>query len=676
MSFSKLLVANRGEIAVRILRTARELGYRTVAVASDADRDALHVRAADETVMIGPAPASESYLRIDRLLEAAERTGADAVHPGYGFLAENADFARRCRAAGLVFVGPPAPAIEAMGHKGRARERMAEAGVPCVPGYDGADQGPEALRRAAAEVGYPLVVKAAAGGGGRGMRRVDDPEALDEALERARSEAASAFGVGDLLLERWLGGVRHVEVQVFGDSHGSVLHLGERDCSLQRRHQKIVEECPSPAVDAELRRALGEAAVAAAKAVGYRGAGTVEFLLDADRRFYFLEMNTRLQVEHPVTELVTGVDLVAWQLREAAGEPLPMRQEEVTLRGHAIEARLYAEDPHAGFLPQAGRVAHFRMPPAASGVRVDAGVATGSEVPPHYDPLLAKVIAWGEDREEARRRLLRALGGTVLFGPRHNRGHLIELLRHPDFVAARGAAGRGATDFVDRHPPSPSPEPPAECLALAAVLISERGREPGDRLWGWSSSAPFGWTVELAREVGEGSDEVRLVPLRRGGYRATVFVGDGDGEELEITAGELGDDLGGGEVAYEVGGVRRRAFFHPDGGHPDGETLFLDGRFGGEVEAVHRFTEVVRAAAPEEDASGRVTAPMAARVTAVRVAVGERVEAGQCLLVLEAMKLESRVEAPCAGTVTELPVAEGDQVEHRQLLAVIEPPSG
>jgi geranyl-CoA carboxylase alpha subunit len=664
MSFSKILVANRGEIAVRILRTARELGYRTVAVASDADRDAPHLRAADETVMIGPAPAAESYLRIDRLLAAAERTGADAVHPGYGFLAENADFARRCREAGLVFVGPPAPAIEAMGHKGRARERMAEAGVPCVPGYDGADQGPEALRRAAAEVGYPLVVKAAAGGGGRGMRRVDDPAELDEALERARSEAASAFGVGDLLLERWLGGVRHVEVQVFGDSHGSVLHLGERDCSLQRRHQKIVEECPSPAVDAELRRALGEAAVAAAKAVGYRGAGTVELLLDADRRFYFLEMNTRLQVEHPVTELVTGIDLVAWQLREAAGEPLPLRQEEVALRGHAIEARLYAEDPHAGFLPQAGRVALFRLPSPAPGVRVDAGVETGSEVPPHYDPLLAKVIAWGADREEARRRLLRALGGTVLFGPRHNRGHLLELLRHPDFVA-----GRGATDFVDRHPPSPPPEPPAECLALAAVLISEGEREPGDRLWGWSSSAPLGWTVELAREEGEGADEVRLVPLREGGYRATV-----DGEELGIAVHELDDGgLGDGEVAYEVDGLRRRAFFHHDDGHHDGAVLFLDGRFGGEVEAVHRFTEVVRAAAPEEDAGGRVTAPMAARVTAVRVAVGERVEAGQCLLVLEAMKLESRVEAPCAGTVAELPVAEGDQVEHRQLLAVIEP---
>ena len=502
MVFSKVLVANRGEIAWRVMRTARAMGYRTVAVYSDADREAPHVAFADEAVRIGPPPVGESYLSIERVLEAARASGADAVHPGYGFLSENEAFATACEAAGLVFIGPPPAAIAAMGNKAAAKRRMIEAGVPCVPGYQGAAQDDATLETEALRIGLPVMVKAAAGGGGRGMRLVTRAEDLLEAIRTARTEAESAFGSGELILEKAVVDARHVEIQIFADSHGNVIHLGERDCSVQRRHQKVVEEAPSPAVDADLRRRMGAAAVAAAKAIGYRGAGTVEFLLGGDGAFYFLEMNTRLQVEHPVTEAITGQDLVAWQLRVAAGEPLPLTQEQVAFSGHAIEVRLYAEDAYAGFLPQTGRIDVWR-PAGGAGVRIDHGMKDGLSISPFYDPMIAKVIAHGATREEARKRLVLALRETVVLGPITNRHFLVRLLDHPAF-----AAGEATTAFLDRHD-FPGPAISDAHWQAAAVLL---WRAAADRwpapLRGWRNSNPEPTPVRLAAG---GSERLLLV---------------------------------------------------------------------------------------------------------------------------------------------------------------------
>ncbi len=454
MAFSKILVANRGEIAWRIMRTAKAMGYRTVAVYSDADKDAPHVAFADEAVRIGPPLVGESYLSIDRILEAAHKSGADAVHPGYGFLSENEAFAAACEKAGLVFIGPPPAAIAAMGNKAAAKRRMIDAGVPCVPGYQGADQSDANLEKEARKIGLPVMVKAAAGGGGRGMRLVEREADLQEAIRTARTEAESAFGSGELILEKAVIDARHVEIQVFADAHGNVIHLGERDCSVQRRHQKVIEEAPSPAVNADLRGRMGAAAVAVARAIDYRGAGTVEFLLGADGAFYFLEMNTRLQVEHPVTEAITGQDLVAWQLKVASGEKLPLTQAQVKFSGHAIEVRLYAEDAYAGFLPQTGRIDVWR-PASGPGIRVDHGMKAGLAISPFYDPMIAKVIAHGGTREEARLRLIHALRKTVVLGPTTNRHFLIRLLEHPEFVA-----GRATTAFIGKHFSGEAIKPP------------------------------------------------------------------------------------------------------------------------------------------------------------------------------------------------------------------------
>ncbi|MEE8525333.1 MAG: acetyl-CoA carboxylase biotin carboxylase subunit [Thermoanaerobaculia bacterium] len=648
MSFTKILIANRGEIAVRVHRTARALGYRTVAVYSDADRGALHTEIADEAVAIGPSPPAESYLRVDRIIDAARRTDAGAVHPGYGFLAENPALARACEDAGLVFIGPSAEAIELMGDKARARARALDAGVPCIPGYDGGDQSLEAFARAAAEIGFPLMIKAVAGGGGHGLRRVVEASELAPMLERARSEAANAFGNGDLLLERYLERARHVEVQVFGDSTGQVIHLGERDCSLQRRHQKIIEECPSPAVDEALREAMGTAAVRIAKSVGYLGAGTVEFLLDGDRDFYFLEMNTRLQVEHPVTEMVTGLDLVAWQLRIAAGEPLPITQNEVRFEGHAIEARLYAEDPVRDFLPQAGEVRRFRPPASNDGVRVDAGIRTGSVVPPYYDPLVAKVVAWGESRDQTRRRLIAALEECVLFGPRHNRSFLITLLRDPTFIA-----GDADTELVESLPRVEEPPPDPGTVALAAVLISERDRRAGDPLWGFRNTEAAGWPLDLTCDDSCEVITVRVEPVGCG-YRVIA-----DGRTLDV---ELVPESTDTAIRYRCEGIERLAtvLF-------DGHRLDLDDGC-----TTHMFTEATAARSTDDTDDSVVTAPMAARVAEVHAAAGDRVETGQCLMVLEAMKLQSRVEARRAGTVAEIRVGVDDQVAFRQVLAVLD----
>ena len=640
--FSKLLIANRGEIALRILRSARALGYRTVAVHSEADADAPHVRAADQAVCIGPPPAAQSYLSVERLIEAARLTGADAVHPGYGFLSENADFAEACAAAGLVFVGPPAAAIRAMGNKRAAKELMRRAGVPCLPGYDGKAQDDSTLLAEAERVGLPLMVKAAAGGGGRGMRLVADADQLPRAIKGARSEALNAFGSGELLLERAVVDGRHVEIQVMADRHGNVIHLGERDCSIQRRHQKIVEESPSPAVDAHLRRHMGEAAVAAARAIDYVGAGTVEFLLEESGAFWFLEMNTRLQVEHPVTELVTGLDLVELQLRIAAGERLPLDQDAVRVAGHAIEVRLYAEDASRKFLPQTGRVLAWG-PPAGAGLRVDAGIRAGQAVTPFYDPMLAKIIAHGADREEARRRLAAALEDCVVLGVTTNKDFLVRVLRHEAF-----AAGAVTTRFIEAHFPkgAPRPEADARACALAAVLLSERDAAAD----GWRSAGPAAWPLKLRQDAKE-----HLVGVTRANSGYRVAIGEA---EIDIAVLERGPD----RLRVRFDAVQQDAAYAFEG-----DRLHLD-LGAGPLTFEEAPMSRARGAA---EAGGRLLAPMSGRVVQVAAAPKQPVRKGQVLIVLEAMKMQHELTAAADGVVEEVAVREGDQVSPRQLLAVV-----
>ncbi|MFT5684077.1 MAG: geranyl-CoA carboxylase alpha subunit [Myxococcota bacterium] len=635
-SFTTLLIANRGEIAVRVITTAHALGYRTVAVFSDADADAPHVALADMAVHIGPAPASQSYLSIETILDAAARSGADAIHPGYGFLSERADFARACAEAGIVFVGPPPSAVAAMGDKAAARKRMTAAGVAVVPGYDGDDQADAAFLTAADAIGYPLLVKASAGGGGRGMRRVDGPDGLLAALASARSEATSAFGSDRMLLERLITAGRHVEIQVFADTHGTTIHLGERDCSAQRRHQKVIEEAPSPAVSPALRAKMGAAAVAAAEAVGYVGAGTVEFLLTDDGDFYFLEMNTRLQVEHPVTEAVTGLDLVALQLQVAAGAPLGLTQADVTLTGHAIEVRLYAEDPARDYAPQTGTVAAFRPP---EGIRCDHGLVDGLVISPHYDPMLAKLIVHGRDRQTALRKLTRGLEQTALLGLTTNRRFLLDLLAHPTMIA-----GEVRTDFLASpqaaellRPASPT----SQTLAAAALCFVP---------------------------TGAGFRSVHAVPQ-------PVLI-DVDGVTLRVTIDQTGtvtlpDSTTHTGRLLPGEGVRRRLLL--DGILRDvflarcGETLHLT--HGRDTIAVCAFTPK---GAGEVAGSGTVTAPGAGSVIAVLVAAGDTVAVGDALVVLEAMKLETTLRATVAGAVSVVRVAVGQQVKTRQVLMIIE----
>ncbi len=647
MSFDAVLVANRGEIACRVIRSAQAMGLRAVAVHSAADRAAPHVAMADAAVEIGPAPVGESYLRGERIIEAALRAGAGAIHPGYGFLSENAGFAAAVAAAGLVFVGPPVEAIRVMGDKAGAKQAMRAAGVPLVPGYDGDDQSDERLKAEAAAIGFPVMVKASAGGGGRGMRLVEAAADLAEALTRARAEAKSAFGDDRLLIEKALIRPRHVEIQVFADAHGACLWLGERDCSVQRRHQKVIEEAPSPAVSADLRRRMGEAALAAARAVDYVGAGTVEFLLDAEGGFHFLEMNTRLQVEHPVTEMVTGLDLVALQLRVARGEALPLTQDEVRLDGWAIEARLYAEDVPAGFLPSTGAIGLWR-PASGAGVRIDGGIAEGGEVSPHYDPMLAKVIAHGPSREAARLRLIRALRETALVGPETNAAFLIEALSRPAF-----AEGGATTAFIGEEWPEGVPAAPVaeEDWALAAALAlraeAEAARaaagDVAEELMYWRSDGPAAAHIALA--CGGERRELHAHPAP-GGWR----VG-----EVEIVFEAEGRALAdGARVAFAAKCA------------PGGDVLLArDGRG-------LRFTRPRPGAAAAEGAEGLVRAPMPGLVVEIRVAEGDLVEAGQPLAVIEAMKMQHRVAAPFAGRVARIEAAAGAQVAAGAPLAEIE----
>jgi geranyl-CoA carboxylase alpha subunit len=633
--FDKVLIANRGEIAVRIARGVRAVGCRSVAVYSSVDAEALHVREADEAVAIGPAPASESYLSIDKLIAAAKASGAQAIHPGYGFLAE---------------------AIELMGRKRESKQRMIEAGVPCVPGYEGADQDDQTLVAEGKRIGFPLMVKASAGGGGRGMRLVEREADLAEAITGARSEAKNAFGSDELILEKAVLGARHVEIQVLADHHGHVIHLGERDCSVQRRHQKVVEEAPSPAVDPALRERMGQAAVNAAESIGYRGAGTVEFLLDADGSFYFMEMNTRLQVEHPVTELVTGLDLVGWQLRIAAGEALDFGQDDISFNGHAIEVRLCLEDVTQDFMPQTG-VIHAWHPPTGPGVRVDHGLREGQTVTPHYDSMVAKIIAWGETREIARRRLAAAVDETLLFGPSSNRDFLARILAHPAFVSGVfdiGFVGKHMEEATTATPPSPM----HRALAAAALraeraqaLAENAGLQTG--LVSWRSANTNETPVVL-----EHNDERHEMRIRCAGRHYEVQVED------EWLAFELGERRGT-RLDYTIDGVAHRADVLCDG---DAVWLYADGRTAA-------YEDVLRRAPDAADGAGdgRISARMDGKIQRVDVAEGDRVAAGATLLVLEAMKMEFSITADIDGVVESLGCAAGDQVAARQLLAVVTP---
>ncbi len=647
MSFSKILVANRAEIACRIIRSARMLGYQTVAVFSDADAHAPHVALADEAVHIGAAPAAQSYLHVQALLEAARKTGADAVHPGYGFLSENADFAQACWDAGLVFIGPPAAAIAAMGNKALAKRRMLEAGVPCAPGYLGADQSDAVLRAEALALGFPLLVKAVAGGGGRGMRLVHTADELQTAIDGARREALSAFGDGTLMLERLITGGRHIEIQIFADTQGHVVHLGERDCTAQRRRQKVMEESPSPVVTPALRAAMGRDAVAAARAVGYQGAGTVEFMVDAKLRHYFLEMNTRLQVEHPVTEMLTGLDLVEWQLRVAAGEPLPLQQDAITITGHAIEVRLYAEDPYNAFAPQTGLVRWWQPQRALQpGIRVDDGIRQGSVVSPFYDPLLAKFIAHGRDRDDALRRLRAALARSPLLGLKNNAGFLHALLGRAEVRQATLS-----TESLDHWqaqgdglfaPPTVGDE--AWTLAAAALVWrAEAGWRPG-------SVAAYGLCLQCGHQV----RGLRVCAGDDGQIRVWL-----DAVETEIQIHRWTD----GDLRYTCAGVQGSAIaLRTDA------TLHLAIGAGSLVfEEVSAFPGT----GAVQDAS-RALAPVAGTLAQVLVSPGDMVHAGQRLLCVEAMKMEMWLCAQAAGTVRAIHARAGEQVVSAALLVELD----
>ncbi|MEV0633379.1 acetyl/propionyl/methylcrotonyl-CoA carboxylase subunit alpha [Streptomyces sp. NPDC050619] len=636
--FDTVLVANRGEIAVRVIRTLRSLGVRSVAVFSDADADARHVREADTAVRIGPAPASESYLSAERLLEAAARTGAQAVHPGYGFLAENAGFARACAAAGLVFIGPPADAISLMGDKIRAKETVKAAGVPVVPGSSGSGLTDAELADAAREIGMPVLLKPSAGGGGKGMRLVREPSLLSDEIAAARREARASFGDDTLLVERWIDRPRHIELQVLADGHGNVVHLGERECSLQRRHQKIIEEAPSVLLDEATRAAMGEAAVQAARSCGYEGAGTVEFIVPGSdpSTYFFMEMNTRLQVEHPVTELVTGLDLVEWQLRVAAGEQLPFAQDEIRLTGHAVEARICAEDPSRGFLPSGGTVLRLHEP-QGDGVRTDSGLTEGTEVGSLYDPMLSKVIAYGPDRATALRKLRAALARTVTLGVPTNAGFLRRLLAHPAVVA-----GELDTGLVEREAEGlVSTDVPEEVYEAAAAVRLDALRPRGE---GWTDpfSVPSGWRLggEPKPVVFHLRVQDPVAYLPRGTHTVT-------------------DD----DVRVTLDGVRHTFHRAADWVGRDGDAWHV--RDHDPVAA-----SLTRAARSGADS---LTAPMPGTVTVVKVAVGDEVSVGQSLLVVEAMKMEHVISAPHAGTVTELDVVPGTTVAMDQVLAVIAP---
>jgi 3-methylcrotonyl-CoA carboxylase alpha subunit len=645
---SSVLIANRGEIACRIARTARRLRMRTIAVYSDADANALHVRMCDEAFPIGPAPARESYLVIDRLIDAAKKARADCIHPGYGFLSENAEFAEACARAGIVFVGPSPDAIRAMGLKDRAKALMEKAGVPVVPGYHGEQQDPKLLKRKAYEIGYPVLIKAVAGGGGKGMRRVEKHADFDDALAGAMREAASAFGDNRVLIEKYISSPRHIEMQVFADNHGNTIHLNERDCSLQRRHQKVIEEAPAPGMSVDLRATMGAAAVAAAKAVGYSGAGTVEFIADGEKGlrpdgFWFMEMNTRLQVEHPVTESVTGLDLVEWQFRVASGERLPAAQKDVALRGHAVEARIYAEDPERGFLPSTGRIVTLDFPEDGT-VRIDTGIEAGAEVSPYYDPMIAKMIAHAPTREAALDKLASALDRSIVIGPRTNIGFLAALCRAPDF-----RSGRFDTSFIDRNLAElivRTEEIDGAAATHGAARLIERDRER--LMHRRDSDAPASpWDIADAFQLS--------------GPRVTTIPLVVDGKPVDAVAA-----FGSNGVTLTIDGVGA----DPQATVIDSDAAVYVMRRGRQTTVRLRDPEAVDADVGEQ--GGIVRAPMHGKVLALQVESGAKVSRGQPVAIIEAMKMEHTLTAPADGVIVDIRVVAGVQIAEGAIVAVIE----
>lgn len=657
--FEKLLIANRGEIACRIIRTASSLGIRTVAVYSDADVNALHVSLADEAYPLGPAPAADSYLRTERIVEIARKSRAEAIHPGYGFLSENPDFVEKIEEAGLIFVGPSASAIRAMGLKDAAKTLMQEAGVPVVPGYHGSNQNADGLAAEADRIGYPVLIKARAGGGGKGMRRVDRPEDFKAALDGAQREGLASFGDGACLIEKYLTKPRHIEIQVFGDAHGNVVHLFERDCSLQRRHQKVIEEAPAPGMTAQMRDAMGAAAVKAAKAIGYQGAGTIEFIADVSDglrsdRFYFMEMNTRLQVEHPVTECITGLDLVEWQLRVAAGEPLPLQQRDLAISGWSFEARLYAEDPARGFLPAIGTLHHLSLPEKTA--RVDTGVRQGDEITPYYDPMIAKVIVHGTTRQSALNKLQVALGASQVAGSTTNVGFLSALANDPEFVEGdvdTGLIDRKLDDLIAEN------DPPHDALAVAALadlglLEQHQGADPFESLAGWRL-----WTEAKQFALIEWQGKSReLQVVSKGRKRFSVDIG---GETFSVVVLSQKDN----EIRLDLKG--RVTSVHL-ARHSGVLTVFLDG-----ASYDFRLPDHLEEESDTTEVSGSLLAPMPGLVKLLNATPGQTVEKGTPLIVIEAMKMEHTLLAPRAGTVADIRVSEGDQViEGAILLAMAE----
>ena len=647
--FNKILIANRGEIACRVIATCRRLGIATVAVYSDADRNARHVRMADEAIAIGAAPAAESYLRAEVILDAARRSGAQAIHPGYGFLSENATFAEACAAAGITFIGPPPSAIRAMGDKSAAKALMARAGVPLTPGYHGDNQDPAFLRAQADGIGYPVLIKASAGGGGKGMRRVDHSEDFIEALASCQREARAAFGNDHVLVEKYVLRPRHIEIQVFGDSHGNVVHLFERDCSVQRRHQKVLEEAPAPGMTAERRAAMGKAAVDAAQAVGYVGAGTVEFIAAPDGAFWFMEMNTRLQVEHPVTEYITGTDLVEWQLRVAAGQPVPKRQDELGIHGHAIEARLYAEDADKGFLPSVGTLRHLRLPLENTHVRVDTGVEQGDTITPYYDPMIAKLIVWDVDRDTALRRMHQALADCQVIGVTTNAAFLRRLVGTDSFSQAKLD-----TALIEREQAALATigDSDASLWTLAAIAaVATTPAASGDMRDPHSPwLAQDGWRL--------GAPAARALPLQQGERRHTLKVwSTADGWRVQC------DDAAPEHVVGHAD--RHRLSVQLESRHwtlqlqREGDQVYLFGADG-----QHRFTlhDPVGASDSSATDAGSLLAPMPGRIVATLVEAGAQVKRGTPLVVLEAMKMEHTLQAPADGTVRGFRAKAGDQV--------------
>ncbi|MBO9330842.1 ATP-grasp domain-containing protein [Achromobacter xylosoxidans] len=667
--FDTLLIANRGEIACRVAATARRMGIRTVAVYSDADANARHVAACDRAVHIGGAEPRASYLRADAILQAARDTGAQAIHPGYGFLSENEDFAQAAAAAGIAFVGPPASAIAAMGSKSAAKALMEKAGVPLVPGYHGENQDPQFLKTQADAIGYPVLIKASAGGGGKGMRVVESSGAFLDALASCQREAASSFGDDRVLIERYLQKPRHIEIQVFADTHGNCVYLFERDCSVQRRHQKVIEEAPAPGMTEERRRAMGDAAVAAARAVGYVGAGTVEFIAEPDGRFYFMEMNTRLQVEHPVTEMITGHDLVEWQLRVAAGQPLPARQEDLRIDGHAIEARIYAENPEKGFLPSIGTLAYLGLPAhtafANGDIRVDGGVRMGDTITPYYDPMIAKLIVHGADRDQARARMLQALAQTQAVGVQTNVAFLSRLMQDSAFAAADLDTG-----LIERQRatllPEPQPAGPAVLALASAALLVRQGlgapartaTDPWDARDGWRLGGRYHRELQWVD-----NGETRKVLIARDGAAWTLDCGDGP-QAFQWRAHASANP----NLAY---GLRITLGGHESAGtvvlHADRAHVFTDAG----SHALERYDPLAHSQDTQGEHGGGLTAPMPGKIISISVQAGDTVEKGQPLLVMEAMKMEHTISAPANGKVAEVFYAVGDQVaEGAELVAI------